>query len=588
MSRFTTQVDIEVNSDLERRLPRMGRSTQRWARTTKVHLAGVGRTMGSVSNSIDTLTGKYVAWGAAIGAGATLKYLTDLQRRFTRLGIQADVGAEALERIKTQMFDVARQKNIAVPVEELMDAVEVIVEKRGDLDLALNNLENIGLAIQASGSNGRDVGAMIADMQEKFGLGNDKEFLESLDTLVVQGKAGAFTLNNMASQGNRLASAMARTGRAGADSIREMGGLVQIYRQGVGSAEQATTAFERTIAGLFAKQEDIKKLGVQLFDPAELAKGNMVMRQVSTVLKEIIIATKGDEAVLGKLFGDEGVRGVSVLARMYRNTGGFGELDKFLSIQGTGSQIQADSARAATDLASATSRLATALQKLADSRLTGVLERLADGLNGLADNDKLFNNVVGGGLGILGLGMANKGARSVGGLMGSLKSTMGGGAAAAGANAGRLSTILGKSGRMLGPLGAIVSAATIGSALLSGDKKQMGGAIGGTVGGLGGWAGGAAAGAAIGSIVPGVGTVIGGGVGGVLGGLAGGFGGDAIGQAIANAVDNKTKEAIKPKKDDLNVHLRVDAPAPVQVVGVNHLGDKNLKFTNSLGRIAPQ
>ncbi len=618
MSKFKTDVEINVTSNLERRLPQLGRSLQNFSRQGAGNLRALGASVNSVSKSIDTMTGRYTTWAAAIGAGASVRYLTNLQRRFTRLGITADISAGQVDKIKKQLFDIARERNIAVPAEELADAIDVIVEKRGDLELATTNMRNIGYAIQASGAAGRDIGAMIADMQEKFGLGNEKDFLLALDTLVVQGKAGAFTLENLATQGNRVSSAMARTGRQGSDAVREMGATLQIFRQGAGSAEQATTAFERTIANLFDKQKQIKKLGVQLFDPEELKKGHQVMRPLSKVLEEIIIKTKGNEAVLGDMFGEEGIRGVSVLARAYRNTGRFDEYEKFLKLQGDGNQLMKDSARAANDAAAQWGRLLTNLQQVADTRLSGPFSAVADAAGALADNDKLFNGVVGGAVGIGGLAFANKGARWGAGLYNSLAQGIGGAgrAVAPGATAaasvaddvlvgssytaglapasraggmasafGRLKGgSVGKFGRALGPLGMLLSAGAMGGALMSGDSKEIGGTSGSIAGGWAGSVGGAALGT---MLMPGAGTAI----GGIAGGAIGSFAGGAIGEAIASAIDQKTKPALdelaKPTKDQLQVSMKIDAPAGfnANVTGFNYMGDKSMTFDANLGKV---
>ncbi len=77
----------------------------------------------------------------------------------------------------------------------------------------------------------------------------------------------------------------------------------------------------------------------------------------------------------------------------------------------------------------------------------------------------------------------------------------------------------------------LVNAYTLGTAVLSGDKKEMAGAAGG----IGGAAGGAAAGAAIGTLIfPGIGTFL----GGLAGGIIGGAGGEWLGRTLMGAFED--------------------------------------------------
>lgn len=130
-------------------------------------------------------------------------------------------------------------------------------------------------------------------------------------------------------------------------------------------------------------------------------------------------------------------------------------------------------------------------------------------------------------------------------------------------------------GKTLGPLGVALSAAELSGAVMSGDKKQIGGAVGG----IGGALAGGAAGAAIGSAVPGIGTV----VGGIVGTIVGSIGGDQVGQALAGAIDRKTKEVLKPKKDTLNIAMRIDSEGRPNITNVTKGGSSNINFKADMG-----
>lgn len=100
-------------------------------------------------------------------------------------------------------------------------------------------------------------------------------------------------------------------------------------------------------------------------------------------------------------------------------------------------------------------------------------------------------------------------------------------------------------GKLFKPLGLILGAGMVGSALAAGDKKEASKEAGGMAGGLGGAVAGGAAGAAMGSVVPVVGTLI----GGVIGSIIGGIGGDLLGREAGGGLyeianDGKQEKAV--------------------------------------------
>jgi phage-related tail protein len=169
------------------------------------------------------------------------------------------------------------------------------------------------------------------------------------------------------------------------------------------------------------------------------------------------------------------------------------------------------------------------------------------------------------------------GSKAIGGMFGSI----GGGLAKAGGALGKVpgGKVVGGFLKRFGPVGALLTAASLSGALMSGDSKE----IGGELGGFGGMLAGGAAGAAVGSVIPGIGTAI----GGIIGSIVGGIGGDQLGRVLAekveSQVDSKTAEAVKPKKDTLEVSMKLDFQGRPQITGVRMNGDKDLKFRADMG-----
>lgn len=99
----------------------------------------------------------------------------------------------------------------------------------------------------------------------------------------------------------------------------------------------------------------------------------------------------------------------------------------------------------------------------------------------------------------------------------------------------QLKGVMRGAGKLVRPLGAALSAFSLGSLIQDGTSEQIGGTLGDMVGGLGG----ASAGAAIGTLLlPGIGTVLGGMIGGITGGGAGEWIGEKVGSLFG---DDKPK-----------------------------------------------
>jgi len=596
MGDLKTRLIIDLAGNLAQKTRGLTRQIGTFSRKSSQSLRGLGRAAKFAGRGLDRIGNRYSALvtGAA-GAGA-VRYLVSLETQITQLGVQSGRSAKEMDALKKSVFDVAQSPDIRVDPGQILAAIDKIVEKTGNLDLAKDNMRNIGLAIRATGAEGQNIGAMLADMNEKFGLENSQEFTNSLDALINQGKSGAFTLQNLATQGERITSAYGSFNRVGPQAIKEMGAMMQMIRRGTAGPEQASTAMEALIRILNdgAKRKMLQKGGIKIMDPDDPKR----MRSVIEIVKDIIRATDGDTSKVSKIFDGEAMRAFTGAIIEYNKTGGFASFDSFLNVKSDGSQLFKDSARNAKTAGAALTSLLTAGKRFADTNLTKPIQDLASAINSL-DPEKLDSMIKTLGYGAAALGglvVASKAIRTAAAAR-SLFSGRKGGAAKAlagvagkagatpvmvvnwpaggstgygggsGGKSGRLAKssrrglrgLAGRSGRLLGRFagGAAIalSALSYGSDLYAasktGDKKGVGTAIGG----FGGTAAGAAAGAAIGTaIVPVIGTAI----GSIIGAILGGMGGEKLGGIVAG-------DAIAANKNSVDIKLKVDAEGNTRV-----------------------
>ncbi|MEX0732839.1 MAG: phage tail tape measure protein [Aquisalimonadaceae bacterium] len=434
MAEMRASIVMNLTGNVERRARRYGQALGTMSRMGRRHLGVLGRSTQMLGRGLDRLGNRYTALITGAAGVAQLRALTQLETRFTRLGIQANRTDEEMDALRRQIFETARAAEIRVDPGEITSAVEAIVEKTGDLEFAQENLRNIGLAISATGAAGANIGDILAEFQ-KMDIRVPEEVLRSLDTLNEQGKAGAFTLQNLAALGPRVVTAYTALGREGPQAIREMGAALQVIRQGTGTSEQAATAFEALLRTLQQadKVKVLERGGITIFDPDELERGRQVLRPINEIMVDIIQAADGRATVLSQVFDAEALRAFNAALGEYNRTGGVESLQRFLDVQGDGAATTRDSARAADTAAQAMQNLSTAWQQFADANLTNHIQSAADALNSLdpetVDRWLKIGGILAGGLG------AAYAARSVGRLVGDL-SSMGRRAAGRGALGG--------------------------------------------------------------------------------------------------------------------------------------------------------
>lgn len=408
---LTTSININAGGNFGRQ---MRVNEQRWLRFSKTgqrQMSMLSRSVSAGARGLDKLGNRYSALLTGAAAAGTGRFLVNLERRFTRLGIQADISADKVDGLKKKIFEAARQDEIRIDPSEITSAIEAIVEKTGDLKFAEDNINNIGYAIQATGANGSAIGEILAEFQ-KMGIVDFKDVLTGIDTLNVQGKEGAFTLQELAALGPRVVTAYTSLGREGLPAIREMGAALQVIRQGTGTSEQAATAFEallRTLSDV-DKVKILKSGGIKLFDAQALKEGREILRPINEIMVDIIKKTQGKKTVLSKVFDAEAMRSFNAAAAEFKRTGAVESLDKFMNVHADGTATIDDSTRAAKDSAAALQSLYSAWQNFADSNLTKHIKSMADALNSIKPEtvDMLIKAAVYGGGALGGLIAAKK------------------------------------------------------------------------------------------------------------------------------------------------------------------------------------
>ena len=619
MADVKASVLLTLKDLYSKELGKMGTATKKFSSDT---LAAVNKIDGVFSG----MKTKLGAIGVSLSLGAASNQIIDLDARLTRMGMTADASAEQVNRLKQKIFEAAQDPNIKMDPSKIVDALDVVMTKTGNLDYVEANVRNIAVAMQAAGSAGEDMGDVFSEFQKRNYSADKISHL--MDVLVKQGDQGEYTLQKLAKTGKAVLSSYSTIGDT-VEDVKKLNAVMQILVADTKNEELAATALDAVISELSdpKKQEKLGIIGVAVRD----TEGKF--RDLADIMDDILGVAKkeGNIDFLSEVFGVTSMKAV----RAFQN---YGKNYKKLTddLGDTTGALEAKSARMAGTMKANLQNLQTTFLKFADTNLAKPLERLNDLLSYLAEKperlEKVFNTIKYG----LGAIVAVKGLAKISGFIGSIsggiRTLTGGsmqaalGGALPGNGAGAASGLpvfvtnmgqggMGASDNMAEsalsggkPAGsrlsfkqgaALAGVAALSSALvavpqmlgelndidnnpeLKGKEKSKakGGAVGAAVGSIGGAAAGALAGAAIGSVVPVIGTAIGGLVGGAIGWLGGKLGrtvGEKIGEAVGK--DEVIPESAAVREELESVQQLPEIPVTAELTG-NAVMDLNINLS---------
>jgi len=565
---------------------------------------------------------RLAALGVTLSVGAAAKSVMELDHRMTRLGISAGASAVEVAKLKRLIFDTAQAPDIKIDTDNLLNAIDTVVNKTNDLKYAEDNIKNIAYAIQATGESGEAIGNIFSEFQ-KFGYSTE-QIISLMDDLAAQANEGSFSLADFAKQAPAIFSSYSKIGTA-PENIKKVNAALQILNAGMKSPEKAASSLYAAMneLGDIETQKKLKRVGIDV-----LNKDTKEFRDFNDIMFDIAAKTENarDMNYLNSFFSNSTLQAirsyVSHGERMYENLSNLGD---------TTGLLQKQSSAMADTLQSNIKNLQTAFKAFADNNLAEPLAKITDIINKLSeDPDRLKRVFTGIALGIgaitavkgiagitrfigsltrLQSGNINLGSLSMAAAMPVYVTNWGGGIPSGGASLPGSSGVPAAAPSM--PGGTIITrqnaanfkngAKKAGAAMvvytgvtqtanavrevnaISADtemtdkekSKAKGGVVGEAVGTTIGTAGGVLAGAllagkigaAIGTAVaPGIGTAIGGAIGlaggalvGWLGGKAGRKIGEGIGEAVAKDDQNTNQYSIPAR----------DLPAQITQAGTN-------------------
>jgi TP901 family phage tail tape measure protein len=408
------------NRHLDATLSKSERRFASFGRKTASAFTRIGRTINTASDRYLTRFNSLLG-GAALTLAA--KRVIELDSRIARLAIQSGRAGKEFFGLKKELFEVAKATHQSP--DELISGLDAIVERIGDIDSAVKVMKEMGIVSTATGTAMEDIGATVSNLIDKMGVA-PKEVFNVLDILNVQAKSGAISLAKFAPQIERLAAASGRFNVQGEEGIRVLGAWVQMAKKGSSGAEQATTSIEGAIAELLDPEKIKKVRKLTGFNPIDVEAtrraGHTVMKDLETVLKGVIRGSRGDERILGQIFGRESIRAITDLARRFRETGRFEFFDELVRKGGDGTTTMKDFAFFSEQTVSSIRDLRTEVSRFSNEKLAGPIEALTKALRHLNEHPAITS---GGIYALLGLGGVALGSKVLRGPLGLLAKLFG-------------------------------------------------------------------------------------------------------------------------------------------------------------------
>ncbi|HGY4723282.1 TPA: phage tail protein [Citrobacter amalonaticus] len=327
-------------------------------------------TSAAAGRGMDMMGSRYAGMIAGIGSSLTIKQVADFDAQMRRMGTDAQLSTEEVNRLHEKIRDVSNQKDIRIEASSLGEGVSELLGKTGDLKFAKENMRNMGLLMQAFGVDGKTAAGMFAQFWEKGARGAD-EVSATLDKLYAQFADGSVSLADIARVAPKLFSIIQAQGP---EAIIQMGAFQQIFAKNKGSADETTTSIQAMWTALQDGKniKALKSVGIDVFK-----KGTREFKMPFELMKEILAKAKNDPVKLGEVFDSTAMQGITALLKPENMQ----KMEQYIYGTAKLGTTQAAAKRNAESFNSSLQSLRNEWERFAEGELAKPIQELADALN---------------------------------------------------------------------------------------------------------------------------------------------------------------------------------------------------------------
>lgn len=391
MNNLTSEIILNLGGNLTAKARQYGNSMDKFAKRNTKAMNTVRVTTVAAGRALDGLANKYTGLLSGVAAVQTFRSVADFDAQMTRIGTNAQMTIQEVEKLKQKIFEVANQDDIRIDVSTLAAAVDALMTDTGDVQFMEDNLRNLAILLQATGSAAQDAGLMMGAMQRK-NVRDQTEVNLLMDRYVHQMSLGSVSIKEASQEAREL---FALYQGQGVDSMSQLFALLQMFTTTTGSASEAVTS----LGAVFEDLIDPKKVAFLQRQGIDLYKeGTEELRAPVELFLEILEAAGDSEKNLASVFSGTATKGLKSLI----GSDAKAKIDSMVNGVVSLGVANESAARNAATFDSAMTSLVNVWRGYADNALSQPIQNFADALNSIDKDllDKLITAglALGGGL----------------------------------------------------------------------------------------------------------------------------------------------------------------------------------------------
>lgn len=372
--KLETDIVLNLAGNLAAKARQYGNSMGEFAKKNQKAMTLVKTSTAAAGRGIDKLGNRYVGMATTFATGVTVRNIAAFESQMVRIGTNAKLSSDQVDVLTQSIEELSTQADVRIDTSTLALGVDTLLGKTGDLEFVMDNLENMGVFMQAFGADAESTGALFAQFREK-GIRDSEAVMKTIDELYGQFAIGSVSVKDLAGISEQL---FATYQAKGPEAITQMSALVQLFAKAKGNANESLTSIQAVFATFSDKKkvEFLDKQGIAVFK-----EGTKELREPVELLLEVLDAAKNDPLKLGDVFDQTSLQGLSSI---------YSQENKDLLLQMTSGTselgaTQEAAAKNAATLNSAMTSLNNSFNQFANQRLAEPIQELADAINSVDD-----------------------------------------------------------------------------------------------------------------------------------------------------------------------------------------------------------
>ncbi len=388
-TKLLTEIVINMTGNIANKSKQYGASVTKFAKSNQRAMAIIRRSTAGAGRALDRVGSRFTGMVAGGGMLVLAKQVGNTSAALTRMSTNTGLNERQMQALETQIRKTANTYSISNA--QLIASTNASLSRNGNYQAALNNIDNMGKAIQGYGVSGEVAGKAFGDLISS-GVVDARTMSALLDHLQGQFAVGSTSITEQFSQ---LPALLAMTAHKGKDAAVELTAIHQIFGEAFSTAPEATTAMKAFYSSFNDKSkiEFLVKQGVKVFKD-----GTEELLTPAQLLMNTLNAAEFRKVNLSEVFTTEAVAGLGKFAEVLEKSEFTTNLEKFQFMMGKKAMVtgivESNALKNAAEFNNQLVRINENIQRIAYQNLATPVKELSEWL-GRIDADK-FNELADG------------------------------------------------------------------------------------------------------------------------------------------------------------------------------------------------